>query len=92
MIENNLNEISDRLKAIAPINWQTDIEMDELTMLVRHKDERKITQLDMEFIENAASNIASLIMEVKQLREVNVALKRQIVTQVNEIKNDLRFI
>ena len=90
MIENNLNEISDRLKAITPINWQTDVEMDELTMLVRHKDERKITKADMSFIENAASNIASLIMEVKQLREVNLALKRQIIKQ--EVAKDLRFL
>jgi tRNA isopentenyl-2-thiomethyl-A-37 hydroxylase MiaE len=88
MIENNLNEISDRLKAITPINWQTDTEMDELTMLVRHKDERKITNADMEFIEKAASDIAGLIMEVRQLREVNVALKKQILTHVEK---DIRF-
>lgn len=89
MIENNLNELSSRLKEIAPINWQTDVEMDERTMLVRHKDERPIANADIEFVENAASNIASLIMEVKQLREVNLALKRQIIDQVEK---DLRFL
>lgn len=89
MIENNLNEISDRLKAIAPINWQTDVDMDDLSMLLRHKDERKITKADMEFIENAASDIAALIMEVKQLREVNLALKKQII---GHVEKDLRFL
>lgn len=90
MIENNLDEISQRVRAVTPVDWQIDTEMDDLTMLIRHKNERKITNSDIDFISNAGTDIASLVIEVKQLRDINRALKRQVIVQ--EVEKDLRFM
>ena len=52
-------------------------------------------QADITFFEEAGQDIAKLVIEVKQLREVNAALKRQIIQDTkakNDIDKDLRFV
>lgn len=95
MIENNLQEISQKLQQIAPIDWKIDISNDSAYLYIERKDGKMMKQAEITFFEEAAQDIAKLIIEVKSLREVNHNLKRQIVDDYeNKIKfdKDLRFI
>lgn len=96
MVENDLNHISRKLQTIAPINWEIGFSDDSAFLYIERKDGKMMRQADVVFFEEAASDIAKLIIEVKQLREVNAALKRQIVKETDEkaskIDKDLRFI
>jgi len=99
MIENNLNEISEQIQAIVPVNWVIDISSDSRALIITRRDEKNMKWSDINFFDDAASNIAKLIIEVKQLREVNAALKRQIVkaesAKIEEtiaLEKDLRFL
>lgn len=95
MIENDLKFISKKLQSIAPINWQVDISEDSGFLYIERKDGKMMRQADITFFEEAAQDIAKLIIEVKQLREVNKALKRQIVDNCEsktKVDKDLRFI
>ena len=95
MIENNLKHISEKLQEIAPINWNIDISNDSAFLYIERKDGKMIKQAEITFFEEAAQDIAKLIIEVKQLREVNAALKRQIVQDWEtklKVDKDIRFI
>jgi len=95
MIENNLEEISQKLQQIAPIDWSVDISDDSAFLYIERKDGKMMKQAEITFFEEAAQDIAKLIIEVKRLREINHNLKRQIVNDYeNKIKvdKDLRFI
>jgi len=95
MIENNLQQISQKLQQIAPIDWKIDISNDSAYLYIERKDGKMMKQAEINFFEEAAQDIAKLIIEVKSLREVNHNLKRQIVDDYeNKIKvdKDLRFI
>ena len=95
MIENNLQQISQKLQEIAPIDWKIDISNDSAYLYIERKDGKMMKQAEITFFEEAAQDIAKLIIEVKSLREVNHNLKRQIVDDYeNKIKvdKDLRFI
>ena len=90
MIENNLDEITERITNVTPANWQIDISFDDMCVYIGRKEEKPMRKSDLIFFENAAKDIAKLIVEVKQLREVNNALKKQIIKQ--DVDKDLRFI
>ena len=95
MIENNLEEISQKLQQIAPIDWKIDISNDSAYLYIERKDGKMMKQAEITFFEEAAQDVAKLIIEVKRLREINHNLKRQIVNDYeNKIKvdKDLRFI
>lgn len=95
MVENDLNHISSKLQTIAPINWEINFSDDSAFLYIERKDGKMMRQADLTFFEEAASDIAKLIIEVKQLREVNTALKRQIVDDCEsktKVDKDLRFI
>lgn len=95
MIENNLEEISQKLQQIAPIDWKIDISNDSAYLYIERKDGKMMKQAEITFFEEAAQDIAKLIIEVKRLREINHNLKRQIVNDYeNKIRvdKDLRFI
>lgn len=95
MIENNLEEISQKLQQIAPIDWKIDISNDSAFLYIERKDGKMMKQAEITFFEEAAQDIAKLIIEVKRLREINHNLKRQIVNDYeNKIRvdKDLRFI
>lgn len=95
MIENNLEEISQKLQQIAPIDWSVDISDDSAFLYIERKDGKMMKQAEITFFEEAAQDIAKLIIEVKRLREINHNLKRQIVNDYeNKIRvdKDLRFI
>jgi hypothetical protein len=78
MIENNLKEISLRVRNATPADWIVDISQDESYLIIRRKNEKNMTESDIMFFENSATDVARLVIEVKQLREVNKALKKQI--------------
>jgi acetaldehyde dehydrogenase (acetylating) len=90
VIENNLSEISERLRNATPANWDIDHSFDNTCMYIHRTNEKPITNSDILFFENAATDIAKLVIEVKQLREINAALKRQLINQ--DIEKDLRFL
>lgn len=90
VIENNLNEISERLRNATPANWDIDYSFDNTCIYIHRISEKPITNSDVLFFENAATDIAKLVIEVKQLREINAALKRQLINQ--DIEKDLRFL
>lgn len=90
MIENNLDEITERITNITPANWEIDISFDDMFIYVRRKEEKPMRKSDLIFFENAAKDIAKLVVEIKQLREVNKALKTQIIKQ--DVDKDLRFM
>lgn len=90
MVENNLEEISERLRNATPTDWEFDVSFDDLTLYTRRKNEKPVQKTDVIFFENAAVDIARLVVEVKQLRQINAALKRQLVNQ--EIDKDIRFL
>jgi hypothetical protein len=90
LIENNLKEISQRIVNITPVDWEIDSSSDDTVLYVRRKNERPMKKSDIIFFENAATDIAKLVIEIKQLREVNRALKRQIIGQ--EFEKDIRFV
>jgi hypothetical protein len=95
MIENNLKHISKKIQAITPVNWNVDISNDSGFLYIERKDGKMMRQADITFFEEAAQDIAKLVIEVKQLREVNAALKRQININYQKdlgIDKDLRFI
>jgi hypothetical protein len=92
MIENNLNEVSERVRNATPTNWEVDISDDNGFIYIERQDGKPMTYSDLIFFENAATDIAKLTIEVKQLREVNVALKRQIVGETQELDKDIRFL
>lgn len=95
MIENNLSFISKKMQSIAPIDWKIDISDDSAFLYIERKDGKMMKQAEITFFEEAAQDIAKLLIEVKQLREVNSALKRQIIQDCktkNSIDKDLRFV
>ncbi len=105
MIENNLKEISEKLQAIAPIDYIVDISFGGDHIIIRRSDDKLMKQSDIIFFEESHKDIARLIMEVKSLREVNAQLKRLLVDQIENEKctcsdsspstnldSDLRFL
>jgi hypothetical protein len=95
MIENDLNYISNKILSIAPVNWEVDISYDSGFLYIERKDGKMMRQADITFFEEAGQDIAKLVIEVKQLREINAALKRQIIQDTkakNDIDKDLRFV
>jgi len=95
MIENDLDAISEKIQAITPASWSIDISQDARYLLVSRKDEKNMRQSDILFFEDAAKDVAKLVYEIRRLKEINVALKRQIVKDLenkNNIEKDLRFL
>lgn len=90
MIENDLDEISERLRNVTPTDWNVDISTDSRYIYINSEKERPMRNSHVIFFENAATDIAKLAIEVKQLRQINLALKRQIVIQ--DVDKDLRFM
>lgn len=90
MIENDLNQITQRLRDVTPTDWTVDISSDGTYIYINSEKERPMKDAHLNFFENAATDIAKLAIEVKQLREINLALKRQIVSQ--DVEKDLRFL
>lgn len=90
MIENDLDKITQRLRDVTPTNWNVDISSDGRYIYIGSERERPMKDAHLDFFENAATDIAKLAIEVKQLREINLALKRQLVTQ--DVEKDLRFL
>ncbi len=92
MIENNLNEVSERVRNATPTNWRADISSDDAFIYIERENGKPMTHSDLEFFENAASDVAKLVIEVKQLREINAALKKQIVSATYALEKDIRFL
>ena len=92
MIENNLNEVSERIRNATPTNWRADISFDSAFIYIERENSKPMTHSDLDFFENAASDIAKLVIEVKQLREINAALKKQIVSANHALEKDIRFL
>ena len=95
MIENDLDAISEKIQAITPASWSIDISQDARYLLISRKDEKNMRQSDILFFEDAAKDVAKLVYEIRRLKEINVALKRQIVKDLenkNNIEKDLRFL
>lgn len=78
MIENNLNEILERLQGITPANYEVDFGHEDLYLIINWPKEKALDEKHRVFFKNAAIDIAHLVVEVKQLRQVNTQLKRQI--------------
>lgn len=76
-------QIAKRLREATPTNWIVEVGREGFYVSIRRDNEKDMTQADVEFFENAASDIASLIIEVKKLRDKNAALQRQIITYSN---------
>lgn len=83
MIENDLDEIAERLRAITPANYHVDFGYDELYLIINWEKEKKLSKMQAQFFTEAPNDIARLIIEVKQLRQVNKSLKRQIVESLD---------
>lgn len=90
MIENDLDKITQRLRDVTPTDWSADISSDGRYIYINSEKERPMKNAHIDFFENAATDIAKLAIEVKQLREINLALKRQLVTQ--DVEKDIRFL
>ena len=90
MIENDLDKISNKIREITPTNWSVDVSDDNAFLYIERKDGKPMRYADISFFEDAATDIAKLAIEVKQLREINSALKKQIINQ--EVEKDLRFL
>jgi hypothetical protein len=78
MIENNLSEIAERLRGITPANYEVDFGHENLYLIINWPKEKALDDIHRDFFKNAAVDIAQLVVEVKQLRQVNAQLKRQI--------------
>jgi hypothetical protein len=78
MIENNLNEIAERLRGVTPANYEVDFGHEDLYLIINWPKEKVLEEKHREFFKNAAIDIAQLVIEVKQLRQINSQLKRQI--------------
>lgn len=83
MIENDLDEIAERLRSITPANYVVDFGYDDLYLIINWPDEKPLNKIHGKFFQEAANDIAKLIIEVKQLRQVNKSLKRQIVEELD---------
>jgi hypothetical protein len=92
VIENNLNEVSERIRNATPTNWRADISFDSAFIYIERENGKPMTHSDLDFFENAASDIAKLVIEVKQLREINAALKKHIVSATYALEKDIRFL
>lgn len=78
MIENNLGEIAERLRGVTPANYEVDFGHENLYLIINWPKEKALDDNHREFFKNAAVDIARLTIEVKQLRQINAQLKRQI--------------
>ena len=54
MIENNLQQISQKLQEIAPIDWKIDISNDSADLYIERKDGKMMEQAEINFLEEAA--------------------------------------
>jgi cell division septum initiation protein DivIVA len=79
----DIEQISRRLRNATPANWIVDVAENDFYLIVRRDNEKNVTDADIEFFDNVASDVAQLISEVVRLRDKNAALQRQIIIYSN---------